>query len=313
MSGGSNRAVLTLSSFHIRSATGEDLPDLFRITLDGLEGEALASRVRPSDAHSFHTHALKHGKIRVAEIDGSIAGYGTVIERDGTRILSQLFVTPDRRSSGIGSALLDDLLDGTDADLGLLASDDPRAISLYARRGFRPMWPHYEIGLLADRLAALGASELDVLPDPDHDELARLDKAVSGRNRPEDLRYWLNQTGGTPYLLSSGERKVGYGWIHDPLCGKMANWYESDAPLKLGPIGAVAAGYARACVLAMANLAQHTYPGRGISIEIGGSHPALSDLLRAGGRIHDAEIAMWTDAARFGLPQLYLPSGGILL
>lgn len=312
MSSSRRTALFDPGNVRVRDATHDDLAALLRLTLAGLDLHEVVDRVTDGDIHSFHTHALQHGRILVAAAGDLIAGYASTIERDGYRILCQVFVRDELQSFGVGRLLVDKIDTFGDTDRLLVASADARATSLYVRRGFVPAWPIYTLKLDVDALARLPEStaksrtaEIDV-------ELIELDTRISGRSRRDDLLFWTRETGGTPYLHRHLDDICGFGWIHDPLSGTMNMWFESDDPLHIGPVGALSALDARECVLATLTFAQQAFPGRGASIEIGGPHPALPVLLQAGARIVDAETFMATDAGRFGNPETYVPSGGVL-
>lgn len=129
-----------LSGTHIRPAT---LADLSRIVeVDG------ACFTRPWSEVSFRSLiAAEHVVFFVAEVTGDdgerlLAGHGTLMKLVDEAELTTLAVHPDFRGRGIGSALLDRILDAAvDARirtvfLEVRASNEV-AISLYRTRGFR--------------------------------------------------------------------------------------------------------------------------------------------------------------------------------
>jgi GNAT superfamily N-acetyltransferase len=88
------------------------------------------------------------GRLFLASVDGSLAGYALVafsfsLEYDGrTAFVDELFVAEGSRSQGVGAALLGHAADGCRA-LGVNAlhleteATNGRAAALYARLGFR--------------------------------------------------------------------------------------------------------------------------------------------------------------------------------
>ncbi|MEU8386428.1 GNAT family N-acetyltransferase [Streptosporangium sp. NPDC048865] len=72
--------------------------------------------------------------------DGRALGFGGTLRRGAVTHLGDLFVLPESQSSGVGRALLAELLAG-DGPKVTFASSDPRAMSLYIRHGLRPRCP----------------------------------------------------------------------------------------------------------------------------------------------------------------------------
>jgi GNAT superfamily N-acetyltransferase len=107
-------------------------------------------------------HLGRLGRFLVA-VDGRdrIVAYGGSIERRGARFLTDLFVAPDHRGAGIGSALLRELWAGT-AERVTSSSQDPRALASYARAGARPRWP-----LVYLHVPGSAGPEAEVEPDGD--------------------------------------------------------------------------------------------------------------------------------------------------
>ena len=121
------------------------------ITVRGVEGRdrdalsAVAHRceqvgaVSASDSR-YVDYISSHGRFVVATRADDIDGFGGVINRSGAEFLTDLFVDPSQRSEGLGSELLASLWNGT-APRVTCASQDPRALALYARFGAIPRWP----------------------------------------------------------------------------------------------------------------------------------------------------------------------------
>ena len=83
---------------------------------------------------------LAAGGLWVALDDGAVAGFAGVVRHGATAHLADLFIDRDRRGGGIGRALLDAALPRAGTRI-IFASDDPRALPLYARAGVRPLAP----------------------------------------------------------------------------------------------------------------------------------------------------------------------------
>lgn len=111
---------------------GEDFPDL-----------------DPGD-HPDHARevALARGARVLAVRDGGEAIAFAQIERvDDAAEIGQVYVDPDRRGEGLGTALTAAAVAaaGPVADLWISADDEDRPKRLYARLGFRPVWTFMEL------------------------------------------------------------------------------------------------------------------------------------------------------------------------
>jgi GNAT superfamily N-acetyltransferase len=81
--------------------------------------------------------------------DGAPIGFAQ-LERTGAGAeVTQVYVHPDRRGGGRGTALTRAAIEaGSDADdLWIVADDEGRPKELYARLGFRPAWRSLECTL----------------------------------------------------------------------------------------------------------------------------------------------------------------------
>ena len=301
-----------LSDLTIRPAKHDDLPDLFRLTLDGLGDDVLADRVTSSDHHPFHIHALNTGLIVVADTNLGVVGYATAIERRNTRVISQLFVDRNLRGAGIGAALFDTVDSTPIESRGLLATDDPRAVSLYIRHGYKPAWPVYTLDVSLESAREHSGPGLNINDCNDIDRLVELDVDASGRERREDIAYWIS-TGASPVVIWREEVAVGYAFVHDPLDGPLASWHDDDAPVIVGPAGCSETVNVTCAVSSLLERLGRTYRGRKLRLEIPGKHRALPSLFEAGARIVDIETAMFDQTPGFGDPTGYIPSGGLLL
>jgi ribosomal protein S18 acetylase RimI-like enzyme len=141
----------------------------------------------------------------VAERDGRVIGVVEAIVRERLWCLSLLAVQPGIQSAGAGRALMERSLEyGGDADGGLIvASNDPRAMRLYAQSGFS----------LLPTLKAEGATDRRRLPRPDpriregdHQDLealAEISREVRGAAHTSELEFALGRDG---QLLRLGDR-----------------------------------------------------------------------------------------------------------
>jgi len=81
---------------------------------------------------------LREGRVRVAELDGRMAGFAALLPKDGFCELDGLFVEPDLWGRGVGRALLADALAIARADRAAAIETvaNPRAEGFYYRLGF---------------------------------------------------------------------------------------------------------------------------------------------------------------------------------
>ena len=82
----------------------EDLQRRASLALDEYREALLAH----PDAIELPARQIERGEVVVAEVDGRIAGFAVLLNRDGTAELDGLFVEPDLWRRGIGSALVEE-------------------------------------------------------------------------------------------------------------------------------------------------------------------------------------------------------------
>ena len=75
----------------------------------------------------------------VSESNARILGFAGVVDRAGAAFLSDLFVTSAEQDRGLGRQMLETVWGGTSRRM-TSASQDPRALALYARYGATPRW-----------------------------------------------------------------------------------------------------------------------------------------------------------------------------
>jgi GNAT superfamily N-acetyltransferase len=141
----------------------------------------------------------------VAERAGRVIGVAEAIVRERLWCLSLLAVEPGVQSAGAGRALMEcSLAYRAGADAGLIvASNDPRALRLYALSGFS----------LLPTFQAEGAVDRRALPRPDSrvrdgdatdlDALAAISREVRGAAHTAELEFALGRDG---RLLRLGDR-----------------------------------------------------------------------------------------------------------
>lgn len=218
----------------IRTATVADLPAIHDIFYRN-EVVGHADPPPPGPLPAWLRHTLATGTLLVAELAGVPIGYAGLTIRDRVAFLTDLFVQPAHQSRGIGGALLRAILPPGDLTRCTLASSDPRALSRYIRAGMRPRWQNF--WLLAES-ATLRLPPGDVrvaAADPADPDLLAWDRRFSGRDRPNDHRFWREQQGGIPLWLVRGDQRLGYAYIRfadGPI------WHPHAATI--GPVGTLA-------------------------------------------------------------------------
>jgi GNAT superfamily N-acetyltransferase len=164
----------------------------------------------------------------VAEAGGLVVGAALGLVREGVWGLSLLVVHPAHQEAGLGGALLDAALaHGRDCrGWIILASSDPRALRLYASRGFD----------LRPAVGAVGVPEKGALPDPgevrrgtddDHELCDRVSRAVRGAAHGSDIAA-LRATNGT-LLVDPGRGFV----VHRSGTPKLLAALDSDSAARL--------------------------------------------------------------------------------
>jgi ribosomal protein S18 acetylase RimI-like enzyme len=75
-----------------------------------------------------------------------LVGFAQLERSDGGAEISQVFVRPEHRGSGRGTAMTRAAIEaaGEVDDLWIVADDEGRPKELYARLGFRPAWTSIE-------------------------------------------------------------------------------------------------------------------------------------------------------------------------
>ncbi len=92
-----------------------------------------------ADANYLALVRSQHGRLLVAERDDRVVAFGGAVDVDGVAMLTDLFVAPDARGTGIGTALLDELLAGSSRRM-TFSSKHPAALAAYLRAGMEPQW-----------------------------------------------------------------------------------------------------------------------------------------------------------------------------
>jgi ribosomal protein S18 acetylase RimI-like enzyme len=159
-----------------------------------ISDEVGARRWRERVAHPFTTDP---GGAFVAELDADVIGVAQAIVRERLWSLSLFAVAPATQSVGAGAALLDSAMAYRgEADCGLIvSSNDPRALRLYASRGFA-LIPTFEAEGSVDRRRVprrTGSVRED--DSGDLESLAELTRAIRGAPYTPELPYAVGRGG----------------------------------------------------------------------------------------------------------------------
>jgi GNAT superfamily N-acetyltransferase len=147
----------------------------------------------------------------LAEADGRVLGFGIAARRADMTFLSFLFVRPDAQASGIGRALLERAMAGSDYRAVCIGSMQPISAALYAQYGMVPRVPLYMFsGRPNSPLRALPKG-MDIGP-VSIDEVAGLDQEMTGLTRPDDHAAW-EKWDRQRFGLYGSSRLVGYGYV----------------------------------------------------------------------------------------------------
>lgn len=139
----------------------------------------------------------------VADRGGRLVGLAQSFVRESYWVLSLLGVEPAFQSSGVGRSLLERALAHGGGPGTIQASQDPRAVRLYANAGFE-LHPSMDASgtLRPDRAAAPPTVRTGGVGDLAVAEA--VDRAVRGSARTADLRHELERNSST--LLLDGDR-----------------------------------------------------------------------------------------------------------
>lgn len=268
------------TSIVVRPAHAGDDPQIAEVARGNAQPEL------QSGADSGYTaHLRERGTLLVAQSAGQVVGYGATVDIGATSLLADLFVDPARHGAGVGRVLLDALWPaGQVPDRFTFASQDPRAISLYARAGLTPWWP---LLYLRGRPTTLPEPALDaVRVQPE--VAAHAEARLTGVDRETDLAFLAGDaTGG---LVVTRDGQVIAAGVIAP--GDLTHLACPDS--------------SRAAEAVVAGL--HALGDGEASVCLPGPHPAVPRLLAAGYRIVDFDIHMATRPDVLATTWAYSPS-----
>jgi GNAT superfamily N-acetyltransferase len=115
------------------------------------------------------SHVLVTGSILVAVVDTQVVAFAGLRHLGSTAVISDCFVRPDLQGQRIGTGMLERLV-ARDRPVMTLASDDPKALSLYRRFGMNPVAMCHYVAVDPRRFReTLPIREMAEFPIPVHD------------------------------------------------------------------------------------------------------------------------------------------------
>jgi GNAT superfamily N-acetyltransferase len=279
----------------MRAAADRDIPAIRAIlAANGNDGPVAADGVDiigPYLLHLLHRH-----RAMVTERDAQVVAFGAVADAGVAAMLADLFVRPDLVGNGLGRPLLEALFDGSTAR-ATFASSDPRALPLYVRAGMTPLWTIFYLEGAASQLPtpAPGLTTWDATAE----ELALLEEAWTGAQRPGDHAYWARQPAGDAFRIEDEEGPVAFGYAR----AKQASAARALDRLLVRPGADPVAPI-------LAGLARSAREGRVMAC-VPGPNPVLRVLLEHGFRIADSDVYL-ASSPDFVDPLRLLPSPGLL-
>jgi GNAT superfamily N-acetyltransferase len=288
----------------IRHATPDDIPAI-RSILAAHGNDDLPGQLRgPDIVGPYLRHLLAHHRVMVSESPGrEVVAFGAVAEIGLAGHLADLFVRKDRLGQGLGRPLLAAVL-GDRWPRTTFASDDARALPSYVRAGMAARWVALYLRGGPDEARRAGASPLARGREAvaaDAAELAELERAWTGADRPADHAYWASLPGADPFVVRDASGPVALAYGRDRQSGPSVRAVDRLV-IRPGaePVGPVLAAMGRG----IAN-------GARLEVMVPGPHPALPVLLELGFRIEDRDVycAGPTDPVD---PERLLPNSGLL-
>jgi GNAT superfamily N-acetyltransferase len=278
----------------VRLATAADLEGIARVL--AANGEALD---QPGVVgYPYLEFLLERGRVEVANVDGVVVGFGSVIRVGEASMVTDLFVDPGHHGQGIGTALLSATLG--DAQLRLtFSSADPRALPAYARAGMQPTWPSHYVRAEPAAVARLAADTALVAEVATVDETAEAGRALTGIDRRADFAFYAAQPDAAGFVIRDRGAVAGVAWAHR----------DDEGHGRALAHASIAAGADAARVAAAAFRAA----ARDDSVWgcVPGPHPALAQLLEAGAGIVDRDTYCTSDPGWLD-PERILPNPGLL-
>lgn len=227
-------------------------------------------------------HLMAHGRVVVAELEGSVAGFGAIRPiGSGTAAVSMLcdlFVDPRAHGRGCGRAMLTDLWAGAKRRM-TFSSLHANAVPLYTSFGLDAWWPLLYLHGAVGAVPAAGRAVLETVPA---DDVALLELQWTGADRAADHRAWSGRPAGASVLVTQENQALAAGTVitAGADCGIVH--------LTIAP-GADDRGAVTAVTAVLRGL---DHPGGQASVCLPAPHPAVRALLAAGWRFDEFDLFM---------------------
>jgi GNAT superfamily N-acetyltransferase len=231
------------TDLRVRRATAADSRacfDVFRRSLADLLQRLGYATSRPSDLDVVwpaYVPLFDHLAQTAAEWwvfedeQGGVGGYARSVERSGMTELTEFFVAPESRVSGVGRALLERAFPlGWGEHRSIIATVDAPAVALYLRFGVRHQTTGVDVA--GEPARAEPPPGTDVRAATAGDVLT-LEEELLGHGRPEDAAFI---TGDRPGIaVTRGGATLGYGFLPnaDGFAGPVAARTPGDLPVVL--------------------------------------------------------------------------------
>lgn len=284
------------------------LPEDFRTTYDVfLEAADHLARTRgwtpterpadpPARFMAFRASALRHDPdgFWVAEVDGTLVGFGIAVQRGHVWYLAALHVRPAYQARGVGAEIIRRAMAAaTPGSLMTVGADarNPASNALYGRFGMFPETPLLELS----GPATPGPMDVFAPGAPSTATLAAIDRATLDVARPEDHEFWASVPGLHAFTVIRDAAPIGYAYVQaDGATGPVAVLDPADLAAAVDASIAVAAGLG-------ATTARVRIPGV--------AREPVARLLARGWRYGDAVTLVLTSAP-WGRWDRYVTSGG---
>jgi GNAT superfamily N-acetyltransferase len=234
---------------------------------------------------AYVRHLMTVGRVVVAELAGSVAGFGAVEQigagPDAVTMLCDLFVDPAAHGRGLGRAMLAELWAG-DGRRMTFSSLHSRAIPLYTSFGLDAWWPLLYVHGPTATLPTIDEWTVEsVTPGV----AARYETRWTGSDRLADLQAWAARPGGEALLVSRDDEVIAAGTVINTGPGR------GITHLAISP----AADEGTAAGLVLQTLAQLEGPDPDASVCLPAPHPAVRALLARGWRFDEFDLFMATE------------------
>ena len=188
--------------------------DLVQHTPTSINDPAALAKMWRERRTLYEHLAQTAARFLVAEQNGEIIGFSRSIMRDGHLELTELFVSPEHQSGGVGRQLMTRAFPKEQGQTrSIISSADMRAQKLYMKMGVVPRFPVYYFGKSPQ--PATVSTDLAFEPITNLPEtlaiLSKLDQTILGHRRDTDHSWFLADRQG--YLYYRDGQPVGYGYL----------------------------------------------------------------------------------------------------